>query len=75
MQNLKVKVYFMQSFMEPDIKKFSDVRTVTIGVWGLNISLGQYGSKAYGNGLIKTLVKNPTSNFHKQDLIFSRIMK
>ena len=52
-----------------------DMKTLTIGDWRLKISLGQYGSKAYGKGLIKTLVKNPNFNFRKQDLFFSRIMR
>ena len=37
----------MQNFMEPDMKKFSDLKTLTIGVWGLKISLGQYEPKAF----------------------------
>ena len=48
--------------MELDMKKFTDPKTLT------------FGPKAFDRGLIKPLVKNPGSNFHKQDLIFSRII-
>ena len=60
--------------MELDMKKSTDPKTLTFGVWSLKTSLGQFGPKAFGRGLIKPLVKNPGSNFHKQDLIFSRII-
>ena len=74
-QNLKIIAYLMQNFIELDMKKFSDLKALTFAVWGLKTSLGQFGSKAFGKGLIRALVKNPSSNFHKQDLIFSRIMR
>ena len=74
-QNLKIITYLMQNFMELYIKKFSDPKALTLGVWGLEASLGQFGPKAFGRGLIKALITNPSSNFHKQDLIFSRIMR
>ena len=63
--------------MELDMKNSTDPKTLTFGVWSLKTSLGQFGPKAFGRGLIKPLVKNqnPGSNFHKQDLIFSRIMR
>ena len=64
----------MQNFMKFDMEKFTDSKTLTFGVWSLKTSLGQFGPKAFGRGLIKPLVKNPGSNFHRQDLIFSRIM-
>ena len=58
------------------MKKFSDLKALIFGVWGLKTSLGQFGPKAFGKaGLIKALVKNPVSNFHKQDLILSRIVR
>ena len=57
------------------MKKCSDPKALTFGIWDLKTSLGQFGSKAFGKGLIKALVENPGSNFHKQDLIFSRIMR
>ena len=60
--------------MELDIKKLADPKTLTFGVWGLKTSLGQFGPKAFGRGLIKPLVKNSGSSFHKQDPIFSKIM-
>ena len=74
-ENLKVRGYLIQNFMELDMKKCSDPKALTFGVWGLKPSLGQFGPKAFGKGLIKALVENPGSNFHKQDLIFSRIMR
>ena len=74
-QNLKIRANLMQNFMELDMKKISDPKALTFGVWGLKTSLGQFGSKAFGKGLIKALVENPGSNFHKQDLIFSEIMR
>ena len=74
-QNLKIIAYLMQNFIELDMKKFSDLKALTFAAWGLKTSLGQFGSKVFGKGLIRALVKNPSSNFHKQDLIFSRIMR
>ena len=74
-QNLKIRAYLMQNFMELDIKKSSDIKALTFAVWDLKTSLGQFGHKAFGKGLVKALVENPSSNFHKQDLIFSRIMR
>ena len=74
-QDLKIRAYLIQSFMELDMKKFSDPKALKFGVWGLKTSLGKFGPKDFGKGLIKTLVENPGSNFHKQDLIFSRIMR
>ena len=73
-QNCKLRAYLMQNFMKFDMEKFTDSKTLTFGVWGLKTSLGQFGPKAFGRGLIKPLVKNSGSSFHKQDPIFSRIM-
>ena len=53
--------------MELDMKKFSDLKALTC--------LTQFGPKVFGKGLIKPLVKNPSSKFYKQDLIFSRMVK
>ena len=55
----------MQNIMELDMKKFSDPKALTFGVWGLKTSLGQFGSKAFGKGLIQALVENPGFSFHK----------
>ena len=74
-QNLKIRAYLMQNFMELDNKKILDPKALTFGIWGLKTSLGQFGPKAFGKGLIKPLVENPSSNFHEQDLIFSIIMR
>ena len=57
------------------MKKFSDAKALAFGFWGLKISLGQFGLTAFGKELIKSLVESPSSNFHKQNLIFSRIMR
>ena len=57
------------------MKKNSDPKALTFDIWGLKPNLGQFGPKTFGKGLIKPLVENPSSNFHKQDLIFSRIMR
>ena len=73
--NVKIRAYLMQNFMELHMKKFSDPKVLMFGVWGLKASLGQFGPKAFGKGIIKALVENPSSNFHKQELIFSRIMR
>ena len=74
-QTLKITAYLVQNFIQLDMKKYSDLKALIFGVWGLKTSLGQFGPKAFGKGLIKALVKNPVSNFHKQDLIFSRIVR
>ena len=47
------------------MKKFSDPKALTFGVCGIETSLGQFGPKTFGKGLIKALVQNPGSNFHK----------
>ena len=61
--------------MELDMKKISYTKALTFGFWDLiKPNLGQFGPKTFGKGLIKPLVKNSSSNFYKQDLIFSRIM-
>ena len=73
-QNLKIKAYLKQNVMELDMRKITDPKTLTFGIWGPKTSLGQFGPKAVGRGLIKPLVNNPDSNFHKQYLIFSRII-
>ena len=64
----------MQNFML-DMKKISDPKAFIFGLWGLKTSLGQLGPKAFGKGLIKPLVENPSSIFHKLDPMFSRIMR
>ena len=57
------------------MKKILNPKTLKFGVWGLKTNLGQFGPKAFGKGLMMPLVENPSFNFHKQDLIFSRIMR
>ena len=63
-EHLKIRAYLMQNFMELDLKKI-----------GPKTSLGQFGPKAFGKGVINPKVQNPYSNIHKQDLIFSRIIR
>ena len=41
--------------MELDMKNSTDPKTLTFGVWSLKTSLGQFGPKAFGRGLIKSL--------------------
>ena len=65
----------MQNFMELDMKKFTDPKTLAFGVWNLKASLEHFEHKPFGRELIKPEVKNLGSNFHKQDLIFSIIMR
>ena len=60
----------MKNFMEIVMKKNSDRKPLTFGVWGLKPNLGQIGPKTFGKRLIKPLVENPSSKFHKQDLVF-----
>ena len=74
-QKLKIRAHLMQNFMEHDMKKLLDPKALTFGVWSLKTSLGQFGPKAFGKRLIKPLFENPSSNFHKQGLIFSRILR
>ena len=74
-QKLKIRAYLMQKFMGLDMKKNSDPKALAFGIWGLKPNLGQFGPKAFGKGLIKSLAENPSSSFYKQDLIFSRIMR
>ena len=38
----------MQHFMELDMKKFEDPKTLTFGVSNLKTSLGQIGPKVFG---------------------------
>ena len=65
----------MQNVMELDMKKISDPKALTFSIWGLKTSLGRFGPKDFPKGFIKPLVENPSFNFHKQDLIFSRIIR
>ena len=44
----------MQHFIPFDMKIFSDPKTLTFGIWNLKTSLGQFGPKAFGKGLIVT---------------------
>ena len=45
-QNLKIRPCLMQSLIELDVKKFSDPKALTFGVWGLKTSLGQFGAQS-----------------------------
>ena len=37
-QNLKVRAYLVQNFMELDVKKNSDPKALTFGIWDLKTS-------------------------------------
>ena len=74
-QILKIRAYLMQNFMELDMKKILDPQGLTSGVQGQKTNLGQFGPKYFGEEFIKPYVQNPSCNFHKQDIIFSRINK
>ena len=50
-QNLKIRAYLIQNFMELDRKKFSDPKALTFGAWGLKTSLGQLGPKPLAKDL------------------------
>ena len=54
-----------------NLKKWLDIPTVTSGVWSLKTSLEKFGLKR----IIKPKVQNPSSNFQKRDLIYSRIIR
>ena len=72
-QNLKIRAYLIENVMDLDMKKFSDPRVLKFGIWGQKTSLGQFGDRkplTKIKGLIKALVQNHGSNFHKQDSIF-----
>ena len=69
-QNLKIRAYLKENFMELDMKKFTDPKTLTYGLWGLNTSLGQFRLKASGIGLIKPLIKSPGFNFTNRTSFF-----
>ena len=51
--------------MELDMRKFTDPKTLTFGVWGLKTSLGQFGPKAFGRELIKPLPLQTRPHFFK----------
>ena len=51
--------------MELDKKKLSDPKALIFGVWGLQTSLGQFGLKAFGKGLIKLLVEKVKNKKHQ----------
>ena len=47
------------------------VINTSFGVWGLETSLWRFGPKF----LINSQVQNPSFNFHKEDLLLSRIIR
>ena len=46
-QNLKNSDYLRQNFMEVDMEKKSDSKSLAFGIWDLKTRLGQFGSKAF----------------------------
>ena len=74
-QNLKIRAYIFEAkFYRASHEKIYRSQNSDIWVWGLKTNLGQFGPKAFDRGLIKPLVENPSSNFHKQDIIFSKMI-
>ena len=66
----------MQKFMELDMKKFTGSKTLTLGVWGLKTKLGQFGTQNIWQRTYQAISQEPCLQYyHKQDLIFSRIMR
>ena len=57
-QNLKVRAYLVQNFMELDVKKNSDPKALTFGIWDLKTSLGQFGPKAFGKGEFSRIMRS-----------------
>ena len=57
-QKLKIRAYLMQNFMELNMKRISDHKGLTFGIWSLKTRLGQSGPKSFGKGLIRPLVEN-----------------
>ena len=73
---MKIRAYMFEAkFYGASHEKI--YRSQNSDIWGLGpkTNLGQFGPKAFGRGLIKSLVKNPGSNFRKQDIMFSRMMR
>ena len=77
-RNCKTRAYLMQNFMELDMKKFC-YRSQNSDIWRQGPKI-QFRAIWAQNSLpevllIKSLVKNPEFNFHKQDLIYLIIMR
>ena len=51
----KFENFLKPNFMELDMKKFSGPKDLKFWVCGLKTSLGQFGPKVFGKGLIKAL--------------------
>ena len=45
------KSLFHANFMELDMKKIPDPKTLTFVVWGLKTSLGQFGPEVFGKAV------------------------
>ena len=70
-QNLKTRAYFMQNFMELDMKKFSDSKALTF--WGLGPKnlFRSIWAQSLLQRTYQAIGESPSFNFQKQDLIFS----
>ena len=62
-QNLKIRAHLMQNSMELDIKKLSDPKALTLGVWDLKTSLWQFGHKAFGKRTYQGISREPYLQF------------
>ena len=53
----------MHNFMELNMRKCFETKTVTFRVWGLKTTFWQFGPKS----LIKSQAQNPSFNFYKAE--------
>ena len=52
-QNLKIRAYLIRNFMELDMKKFSDPKTLTSEVWDQKLVWGNLDPKPLAKDLSK----------------------
>ena len=65
------RTWFFQNHEMNPIKSWNLKKCLDLGGWGLETTFGPLGPKRH----IQPLVQNPSFNFHKQDLIFSKLMR
>ena len=58
-QNCKIRAYLMQNFIELDMKKFTDPKTLIFGVWGLKTSLVQNWPKSLWERTYQAISQEP----------------
>ena len=72
LQFSQTRPYFLQNHEENPVKIWNLKKFIDLGAWGLGTSFGWlWAQKTYP----QPQVQNPGSNIHKQDLIFSRIIR